>query len=297
VQLVSLRPGAYLLRGGANIGLVVENGQAVLIDTGLDRDAGRRALRHLDTLEAKLTAVLITHAHADHFGGAAFLRRRTAVPVYAPAFEAAVVANPLLEPAYLFGGAEPPKPLRHKFLLAKPCPVDGLIEPGPLEVAGIAFEALPLPGHAHNQMGIAYRDVLYCADGFFATEVLDKHIVPFMVDLDAWLETLERLPAFNYSHFCPGHGDAHNPAALTQAATHNAERLRAIRQQTLEATTSPATGEQVLQRVTNSLGLVMDNPTQYYLSHTTLLAALTSLHRAGNVNLEFKNNQLLWGAV
>lgn len=297
MQLVSLRPGAYLLRGGANIGLVVENGQAVLIDTGLDRDAGRRILRHLDTLEAQLTAILISHAHADHFGGAAFVRRRTGVPVYAPAFEAAVVANPLLEPAYLFGGAEPPKPLRHKFLLAKPCPVDGLIKPGPLEVAGIAFEAVPLPGHAHNQMGIAYQDVLYCADGFFATEVLDKHIVPFMVDLDAWLETLEKLPTLNYSHFCPGHGDAHNLAALTQATAHNAERLREVRQRALEATTSPAIGEQVLQRVATSLGLVMDNPTQYYLSHTAVLAALTSLHRAGNVSLEFKDNQLLWGSV
>lgn len=294
MELVSLGEGAYLLRGGSNLGLVVEDGRAVLVDTGLDKDAGRKALRHVEALGAQVAAILITHAHADHFGGAGFLRRRTGAPVYAPTFEAAVVANPLLEPAYLFSGAEPPDPLRHKFLLAKPCPVDGLIEAGPLEVAGIALEAVPLAGHAHNQMGVAYRDVLYCADGFFSGEVLDKHVIPFMVDLDAWLETLARLPTLDYARFCPGHGETHDRVALAEAAAYNADRLRDIRQRALAATAPPATGEQVLQRVATGLGLAMDNPTQYYLNHTAVLAALASLQRAGEVGIKFEDNRLLW---
>ena len=297
MELVLLREGAYLLRSGSNMGLVVENGQAVLIDSGLDKDAGRRALRHINSLNAQLTAILITHAHADHFGGASFVRQRTSVPVYAPAFEAAVVANPLLEPVYLFSGADPPKPLRHKFLLAKPCPVYDLIEPGPLQVGGIAFQAVPLPGHAHNQMGIAYRDVLYCADGFFPAEVLDKHLIPFMVDLDAWLETLERLSTLDYTYFCPGHGDPHGPAAVAQAAAYNAHRLREIRRHALAATARPATGEQVLHRVATDLNLTMDNPTQYYLLHASVLAALASLHRAGKVTIRFDDNLLLWAPI
>jgi glyoxylase-like metal-dependent hydrolase (beta-lactamase superfamily II) len=294
VKRVRLQEGAYLLRGGSNVGLVVANGRAVLIDSGLDRDAGRRALRHVEDLAAELVAVLVTHAHADHFGGAGYLRRRTGARVHAPAFEDAVVANPLLEPTYLFGGAEPPDLLRHKFLLAKPSPVDGRIEPGRFEVAGIEFEAVPLPGHAHNQMGVAHGDVLYCADGFFPPDVLDKHGVPFMVDLDAWLETLARLPTLSYTHFCPGHGDAHDPAALAGAAAYNADRLRQIRRLAWEATAAPATGGQVLRQVADGLGLAMDNPTQYHLNRTAVLAALASLQRAGEVEMRVRDNRLLW---
>jgi len=131
-------------------------------------------------------------------------------------------------------------------------------------------------------------------DGFFPAKVLDKHVVPFMVDLDAWLETLARLPTLDYAHFCPGHGQAHNRAALAKAAAYNAERLRDIRQRALKATAPPATGEQVLQRVATGLGLVMDNPAQYYLNHTAVLAALASLYQVGEVEMRFEDNQLLW---
>ena len=91
MDLIRLTESAYHLRGGSNAGLIVEGGRAVLIDTGLDKDTSKKILRHLDALGVSLAAVVITHAHADHFGGAATITARTRAPVYAPALEAAVV--------------------------------------------------------------------------------------------------------------------------------------------------------------------------------------------------------------
>ncbi len=86
---------------------MVQDGRALLVDTGLDRDAARRILKHVASLNVELAAVIVTHAHADHFGGAGEVKKRTGAPVLAPAFEAAVVENPVLEPVYLFAGAQP----------------------------------------------------------------------------------------------------------------------------------------------------------------------------------------------
>jgi glyoxylase-like metal-dependent hydrolase (beta-lactamase superfamily II) len=127
----------------------------VLVDTGLDKDTAKKILRHMESLKVKLAAVVITHAHADHFGGAATVRARLGVPLYAPALEAAIVANPILEPLYLYSGAAPAAELRHKFTLAEACPVDRLLEPGEAVIEGVSLKVIPAPGHAPNQMMIA----------------------------------------------------------------------------------------------------------------------------------------------
>ena len=84
MELVQLTEAAYQLRGGLNAGLIVQDGRAVLVDTGLDRDTAKKILRHIESLKITLAAVVITHAHADHCGGAATIRARTGAPVYAP---------------------------------------------------------------------------------------------------------------------------------------------------------------------------------------------------------------------
>ena len=73
MKRVELAPGIYHLQSGSNMGLIMRNGKALLIDTGLDRDTGRRALRAVEVQNATLEAVVVTHALADHFGGARFL--------------------------------------------------------------------------------------------------------------------------------------------------------------------------------------------------------------------------------
>jgi glyoxylase-like metal-dependent hydrolase (beta-lactamase superfamily II) len=298
MKQVELAPGVFHLQSGSNLGLVVRDGKGLLIDAGLDKDAGRRALRAAEEMDVTLEAVFVTHAHADHFGGARFLQRRTEVELYAPALEAAMMENPIIEPLYLFGGAVPIGELRHKFTLARPCRVDHIVEPGELEIESFQVKVVELPGHALNQVGVAVEDVLFCADAVFPAETLQKHKITFCVDLDETLATLELLPGLPYTRFAPGHGLAYGAGdEIAQACAANRNRLEEIRSLVYAVLEEPQETSALARRVADHFGLQMATATAYFLTRTTVLAALSSLERAKEIEAVMEENRLLWQQV
>ena len=124
--LIPLADGAWVLPGGVNIGVLAnDGGQVVLVDTGLNESSAKRALKVVrEEIGGDVVGVLTTHAHADHFGGNATIVKRTGAAVHAPRIDEAYLRYPMLQPASLFGGADPLETLRGNFLLADASPVD-----------------------------------------------------------------------------------------------------------------------------------------------------------------------------
>ena len=65
---------AHYVAGRVNIGVILGDGQAAFVDSGLDESTARKAAQAVEQRGLTLTAILNTHAHADHCGGNAFLR-------------------------------------------------------------------------------------------------------------------------------------------------------------------------------------------------------------------------------
>src|SRR5438270_7373263 len=72
-QLVQLSENVWVIQGGANIGVIAYDGRCLIIDSGMDKDVGRGILNQVNKLNLTPGALLVTHAHADHFGGAHYL--------------------------------------------------------------------------------------------------------------------------------------------------------------------------------------------------------------------------------
>jgi hydroxyacylglutathione hydrolase len=156
--------------------------EAVVVDPGAD----------VEELPAECVAILITHSHWDHLGGVADLAERTGAKVYMPRQEAAVLAHP--------SDWFPEVPLRSY-------EADVLLDGDEtLELAGISFETLNVPGHSPGHVAYHAEGALFSGDVLFAGSV-GRTDLPFS-DWDTLVESIralmERLPPETVVY--PGHG-------------------------------------------------------------------------------------------
>lgn len=293
-QLIMVGERVGYFSGSVNIGYVETAQGAVLIDSGLDRQAAKKIQRGLAERGQSLKAIVQTHAHADHFGGNAFLLEMFPdALVFAPAVEEAVLRYPQLEPYYLNMGALPPGELQNKFLQAAPSRVDQVLpDAGSFELAGTRFTILPLPGHSWNQIGLVVDDICFAADSYYGREILEKHKLPFLVDVQAALDSIELLRATNFSGYLPGHGPYETQPEETLRCNLDyhlriCERLEALLVDAMSI-------EELLERVCGELAIEISNLTSFVLYRTALLGYLAGLLRQERVSYQLSANRLLW---
>ena len=287
-ELIQVSQQSYYIQSPAKIGLVKLSGRDVcLIDSGSDKDAGRKVRQLLDANGWRLTAIYNTHSNADHIGGNKYLQAQTGCRIYAPGIDCAFTRHPILEPSFLYGGY-PCKELRHKFLMAQESDARELTR----ESLPDGFEIIPLPGHFFDMVGFRTGDdVVYLADCLSSKETLDKYQIGFLYDPAAYLETLETVKSLRAKMFIPAHAEACED--ITALAQYNIDKVLEIADKITDVCREPLCFEAILQKLFAGYGLTM-NFEQYVLVGSTVRSYLAWLKDTGRLNALFENNMLLW---
>ena len=287
-ELIQVSESCYYIESPARIGLVRLNETDVcLIDSGSDKDAGRKVRQHLDKNGWRLTAIYNTHSNADHVGGNQYLQKQTGCAVYAPGIECDITRHPLLEPSFLYGGF-PPAELRHKFLMAQPSDAHELTADALPE----GFEILPLPGHFFDMVGFrTAEDVVYLADCLSSRETLEKYRIGYIYDVAAYLATLETVKSMTAAAFVPAHAEV--TADIAPLAQYNIDTVLEVAACIVALCAQPRTFEELLKALFDRYGMAMSFE-QYALVGATVRSYLTWLKETGRVTAEFADNRMLW---
>jgi glyoxylase-like metal-dependent hydrolase (beta-lactamase superfamily II) len=208
-----------------NIGVVVGEDAALVVDTGMGRRNGERLLARVRELtEEKPLLLTLTHFHPEHgWGAQAFHGGATIVYNRIQREELEEKFSPFVELFSSFGPeiAE----LLADVELVRPHVV--YADAAELDLGGVTVQ-LSHEGPAHTR---GDQLVLLPAERvLFAGDLVENRFFPILPDEDAqgskWIELLERMQALEPATVVPGHGEV-GDAGLIEDAREYLEHVRA----------------------------------------------------------------------
>jgi len=216
-----------------NIGVVVGDDAALVVDTGMGRRNGERLLERVRELSDKPLLLTLTHFHPEHgWGAQAFKGVATIVYNRAQREELEEKFGPFVELFSSFGPeiAE----LLSDVRLVRPDVVYAGDE-AELDLGGVTVQ-LSYHGPAHTRGDQLV--LLPSEQVLFAGDLVENRFFPILPDEDAhgseWIALLERMEALEATTVVPGHGEVGQAALIGDVR----EYLEYVRRRVNEAAAS-----------------------------------------------------------
>lgn len=288
-ELIWVGENTYYVEAPARVGIYdMGNNRVCLIDSGCDKDMAKRLLRILEERGWTLDRILCTHLHADHIGGNRYLQEKTGCRIYASGVDRVFMENTILEPALLYGGC-PPRALRNKFLMAE----SAVVEPLTQEVIPAGLSVQRLDGHSFAMCAVRSDDdgVCFISDALTGEDILHKYGIPFLYDVEAYLESLDMLEVMEAKLFVPAHAPVLED--IHSLIEKNREKVMEIGGLILNFCRAGMDFEGLLSRMFDHYGLTLDL-SQYVLAGSTLRSYLSYLLEQDQIRIEFSGNRLFW---
>jgi glyoxylase-like metal-dependent hydrolase (beta-lactamase superfamily II) len=194
--------------GAANVYLLELEEGLVMVDAGLSY-AANTIQNRIEQLGGNLCLIFITHAHIDHYGAAAAVRRITGAPIAIHSADAAAMGagETQLGNVRNWEWTERPLPTVERMIRVEPTAANILVEDGErLTECGLDATVVHTPGHTAGSSTLLVEEA-YAFAGDLISTAGGLHVqTSYAQDWSQVAPSIEKLRALEPAYVFPGHG-------------------------------------------------------------------------------------------
>ncbi|MDD2207979.1 MAG: MBL fold metallo-hydrolase [Bacilli bacterium] len=288
MKLKKLGDKTYIIDSHNKVGIYLINKTDVaIIDTGLSDSVGKEIMEICNSQNWQIKMILNTHSHPDHIGGNHIIQEQLKVKIYAPKTEKIFIENPELTSIISYGG-NPHKYLNNPYLVPKASVVNELSK----AILPEGLEYFNLPGHNSEMVGFKTSDDIYfLADAVAGEDIIKKHELQFIYDIQKYFETLDFIKSLDGKLFVPSHGE--NFIDNKFIVKLNYDNTINIINYIKKICFKKATFETILKNIFETYNLKMDF-IQYSFISLTIKGYLTYMLNNDMLKVQFTENEQFW---
>ncbi len=125
--------------------------KGLIVDTGCPHTA-EKSVNFLENMKLNVNAVLLTHYHEDHSGGAYLFKERFNVNVFAPRKSLEILANPPEIPTY------------RQLVWGQPKPFNAIPLERTMGFDNLTLSTIETPGHSFDHVSFLVEDIMFIGD-------------------------------------------------------------------------------------------------------------------------------------
>ena len=234
----------------------------VLIDAGAAESP--EFVEDIRSRGLEVKALLCTHLHFDHISTAGLIYEAYNMPSYAHYLEEKEEEFP-----------------------TRDFPVTPIYDCSPIVIEGERFEILPLPGHSKGHLGFVTPDGVCCVgDAFMSHEPLKAAKIPYFIDVDKSIETMEMLRQSSYRAYLLSHEALIYPHELDELIDANIDKELLLYDMLRELVTAPVEIEELVTAYMKHCGIRSSFILSFNGYRGTVRSRIMSLAHAGELRME-----------
>ncbi len=288
--LNKIKGNTYYINSFTNIGVFVKNNVVTLIDCGLDDERAIEIDNLLIENDLHLKNIIITHAHADHMGGCKYFQDKYNCKVLSTLADTAIANLSIMNTSLIYGGL-PISIARGKMLFAPSCNATLLTE----ENTPDGLEIVDLRGHSINMIGVKTEDnVLFVADSLISEKTINKFPLTYVLDLQQYYNSLQKIETSNADYFVPSHAEA--TSNIKPLIELNKKQVKQNIADIMSVLTKPLEVSDIVYEYCKKFNYTMKT-SQFFVATTTVKNYLAYLEKIGQIKTYVLNNRLYFEKI
>jgi glyoxylase-like metal-dependent hydrolase (beta-lactamase superfamily II) len=283
---------SYLDLGASLVGIIDCGTCAVAIDSGISPDHAKKIV---NAAAKPIKAVLLTHMHADHAGGASYLAAHGA-EVYISKYEISFLFKHELNTALLYGGV-PNKMYRRPFFRSESIAALPLEPDTAFSIGGKEFLPITTDGHSIGHTAFLIGKTLFIGDALTSPKVIAKHKLIYNYCPRRALAALEKIKDIDFSEAVLCHKDVTDKKTALEYALLQKEHILEIYGDIRGALAEkPACAQTVTRTVCEKRGLPLSQDSAL-LALSAIKGYLSDMEDMGELSACFENGDIIFKKI